>query len=139
MPKNNTIRVVVDNNCWISFLIGRRLAKLVDLLSQERVILIICDELLAELKDVTCRPKFAKYFKQTDVDSLIEFMKIIGESFELNQIEKICRDESDDYLLSLAKESHADFLVTGDADLLVLQKIKSCTIVDVSTFEKIIA
>ena len=67
MRRRIKIRVVVDNNCWISFLIGRRLSKLVDLLSNERVILVICSELLAELRDVTSRPKFAKYFNQSDV------------------------------------------------------------------------
>lgn len=40
MPKRSKYRVVVDTNCWISFLIGRRLTRLVDLLSDERVQLV---------------------------------------------------------------------------------------------------
>ena len=139
MRRRTKIRVVVDNNCWISFLIGRRLSKLVDLLSNERVILVICSELLAELRDVTSRPKFAKYFNQSDVESLIDFMQIIGETIEPQQSVKLCRDAADDYLLALAAEAKADYLVTGDDDLLVLKEIGACQIVDVSTFEQIIS
>jgi predicted nucleic acid-binding protein len=35
MPRKSKLRVIVDTNCWISFLIGRRLSRLVDLLSNE--------------------------------------------------------------------------------------------------------
>ena len=138
MPRKTKLRVIVDTNCWISFLIGRRLSKLVDLLSNERIQLVICDELLAEIREVTTRPKFAKYFPAKDVESLIEFMQIIGETFEPTQSVKLCRDEADDYLLALAIEANAHYLVTGDQDLLVLQKVGTCRIVDAATFERTI-
>lgn len=136
MPKKRKIRVIVDTNCWISFLIGKRLSRLVDLLSREYVQLIICDELLAEIRDVTSRPKFAKYFPANEVESLIEFMRIIGEQSDPDLQTKLCRDESDDYLLDLAIESHVDYLVTGDQDLLIIHKIEDCNIVDAITFER---
>ena len=138
MPRKTKLRVIVDTNCWISFLIGRRLSKLVDLLSNERIQLIICDELLAEIQEVTTRPKFAKYFPAKDVESLIEFLQIIGEPFEPTQTVKLCRDEADDYLLALAIEANAHYLVTGDQDLLVLQEVGTCRIVDATTFERTI-
>ena len=120
MPRKTKFRVIVDTNCWISFLIGRRLSKLVDLLSNERIQLVICNELLAEIREVTARPKFAKYFPKKDVESLIEFMQIIGETFEPAQT---------------VIEAHAHYLVTGDQDLLVLQEIGTCRIIDAATFE----
>lgn len=138
MPQKNNIRVVIDNNCWISFLIGRRLSNLVDLLSNERITLVICNELLDELRDVTSRPKFVKYFKKEDVSSLIEFMQIIGESVEPQRSVNVCRDSSDDYLLALAVEGNAQYLITGDADLLVVKNIGSCQIIDVNTFEHLV-
>ena len=136
MPRKRKLRVIVDTNCWISFLIGRKLSRLVDLLSDERIQLVVCDELLAEIRDVTSRPKFARYFPKEEVESLIEFMQIIGERFEPTQEVKLCRDEADDYLLALAIEAHAHYLVTGDQDLLVLHEIGTCRIVDTVTFEK---
>ena len=136
MPRKTEQRVIIDTNCWISFLIGRRMSRLVDLLSSESVKLVVCQELLDELQDVTSRPKLAKFFPQKEVDSLIEFMELIGERFEPRQKVQICRDSADDYLLALAIESHAHYLVTGDQDLLVIKKIKNCRIVDVITIEK---
>ena len=43
----------------------------------------------------------------------------------------VCRDPKDNFLLSLAKDGNADYLLTGDADLLVLdvfKKTRICTI-----------
>ena len=138
MPRRSERRVIVDTNCWISFLIGKRLSSLVDLLSNERVRLVVCDELLEEIREVTTRRKFAKYFPKAEVDSLIEFMELIGEHFEPSQQVKLCRDEADDYLLALAMEARAHYLVTGDQDLLVLRVVESCRIVDATTFEQIL-
>lgn len=136
MRRKDKICVIVDTNCWISFLIGRRLGRLVELLSNERVMLVLCDELLEEIREVTVRPKFVRYFPQAEVESLIEFMKLIGERFTPSPIEPTCRDEADDYLLALALDSKANYLVTGDQDLLVLRKVAGCRIVDAATFEK---
>jgi len=138
MPRKTKERVIVDTNCWISFLIGRRLHQLVDLLSDEHIELIICDELLSEIRDVTARPKFIKYFPSKDVDSLLEFLQLIGESVNPKQSVQLCRDEADNYLLALAIEANADYLVTGDQDLLVLKEINCCHIIDVVEFEQVI-
>ena len=135
MPRKPKLRVIVDTNCWISFLIGRKLSCLVDLLSNERVQLILCPDLLEEIREVTSRPKFAKYFPQDEVASLIEFMQIIGEEFTPKSQVQLCSDKADDYLLALAIDAKADYLVTGDQDLLILKQIEKCKIVDVKTFE----
>lgn len=135
MPRKPKLRVIVDTNCWISFLIGRRLSCLVDLLSNERIQLILCQELLEEIRDVTSRPKFTRYFPQDEVASLVEFMQIIGEEFSPKSQVQLCRDKADDYLLALAIDAKADYLVTGDQDLLILKQIEECRIVDVKTFE----
>lgn len=41
----------------------------------------------------------------------------------------LCRDPKDDYLLELAVISSADFIVTGDKDLLELERIGKTVIV----------
>ena len=136
MPRNTKERVIIDTNCWISFLIGRRLHRLVDLLSDEHIDLIVCDELLDEISDVTSRTKFTRYFPNKDVESLLEFLQLIGETINPKQSVQLCRDEADDYLLALAIEANADYLVTGDQDLLVLKEVHNCRIVDVAEFEQ---
>ena len=52
-----------------------------------------------------------------------------------NVIPNRCRDGKDDYLLELAIRSDADFLITGDADLLVIKRIEQCYIVTIKEFE----
>lgn len=138
MPRKTKERVIIDTNCWISFLIGRRLYRLVDLLSDEHIELIVCDELLDEIRDVTSRTKFTKYFPNKDVESLLEFLQLIGETINPEQSVQLCRDEADDYLLALAIEANADYLVTGDQDLLVLKEVHNCRIVDVVEFEQVV-
>ena len=49
-----------------------------------------------------------------------------------------CRDPKDNFLLSLAIDGKADFLLTGDKDLLVLKKIGNTEIKTISEFFDII-
>ncbi len=46
----------------------------------------------------------------------------------------ICRDPKDNYLLSLAKDGKADYLVTGDQDLLILEKFEHTSICTLNQF-----
>jgi putative PIN family toxin of toxin-antitoxin system len=137
MKLEEKIRVIVDVNIWISFLIGRRLQRIFDVLVRPQITLIFSKELLDELCAVTQRPKFKKYFSSSEnVEELLNFLSNIGEIVELPEIlpEK-CRDRKDDYLLELAVISNADFLITGDKDLLVIQTIGECQIVTASEFD----
>ena len=56
--------------------------------------------------------------------------------FELGTIIPRCRDPKDDYLLELAVQSHAIYLVSGDSDLLTLWQIEDCRIMTFSQFEE---
>ena len=46
-------------------------------------------------------------------------------------------DPKDNFLLALCKDGHADILVTGDEDLLVLKKFRKTSILKFSDFLKI--
>lgn len=54
------------------------------------------------------------------------------------QIPRITRDLKDDYLLAYAVVGEADYLVTGDKDLLVLEKIGEVAIVSPADFAKLL-
>ena len=137
MKQEEKIRVIVDVNIWISFLIGRRLQRIFDVLVKPQIVLIFSKELLDELYAVTQRPKFKKYFTSSEnVEELLNFLSTIGEMINLPEtLPERCRDSKDDYLLELALISDADFLVTGDKDLLVLQTIGDCQIVTAMEFD----
>ncbi len=137
MKQTEKIKVIVDVNIWISFLIGRKLQRIFDVLIKPQIRLVFSKELLDELYDVSQRPKFKKYFSSSDkVTELLEFLPLIGEMVVLpDMIMKRCRDCKDDYLLELAKVSNADFLVTGDKDLLIIKTIGDCQIVTAREFD----
>lgn len=58
---------------------------------------------------------------------------------EPKTIEKVCRDPFDDYILAAAHTGRAQYLVTADRDLLVLESYKRVAIVTPSEFAKILA
>ncbi len=51
---------------------------------------------------------------------------------------KICRDTDDDQILSLAADSSADYLITGDQDLLVMKNYKKIPIITLREFWEIL-
>ena len=135
MKQENEIRIIIDTNLWISFLTGRKLSSLLDLLSYPEFQLVISTELIEEIHDVVSRPKLAKYYTSENVNMLMKYMKDFSLTFELGNIPSRCRDPKDDYLLELALVSDADFLVTGDKDLLEVKKIGNCQIVTAMEFD----
>lgn len=50
-----------------------------------------------------------------------------------------CRDAKDNFLLDLAVSGHANYLVTGDADLLILNPFHSVKIISYQDFQYIIS
>jgi putative PIN family toxin of toxin-antitoxin system len=128
-------KLVIDTNLWVSMLIGKRLASLRELCNDERFVVYICDELILEFEDVMTRAKIKKYVAVQDVADTITSMKLscIGQKILVNAVSPI-RDRKDLYLLSLADTIQADYILTGDKDLLVLQTHNQTQIVTYSAF-----
>jgi uncharacterized protein len=122
-------RVILDTNLWISFLISKRQKELDVLLESGAVTLIFSQELLEEFLGVSERPKFKRFFKKSDIKTLLAQIETFGELINVESKIDECRDPKDNFLLSLSVDGKADFLVTGDSDLLVLGKIENTQIV----------
>jgi putative PIN family toxin of toxin-antitoxin system len=136
MPSQKASKVIIDTNLWISFLIGKELQNLKNLIVNERIRLITSDQLINELKIVTSRPKLLKYFDQNKVEELVSLLDIVSEKVKIKRIDHICRDPKDDFLLALSKESKANFLVTGDRDLLDLRIYGRTEILTINKFKE---
>ena len=115
---NKSVKVIFDTNVWISFLIGKRLAKIRQYISDGSIVIVISEQLLTEIKTVTSREKLKKYFPKETVNELIELLETIAIKIESKPTHFINRDPKDNFLLDLIDFSKADFLVTGDKDLL---------------------
>lgn len=130
------VRVIFDTNVWISFLIGKRLLKIKKYISAGSIIIITTEQLLTEIKIVTARKRLKKYFPQDSVMGLIELLETIGEKINVEPTHFINRDPKDNFLLDLIDYSRADYLVTGDKDLLEHNPFKTAQIITPSEFEK---
>ena len=133
--KVKSIKVIFDTNVWISFLIGKRLSSIKNYISSGQIILVTTDQLLREIKEVTSRDRLKKYFPKESVNELIELLETFAEKVDIKATHFINRDPKDNFLMDLIDSSKADYLVTGDKDLLVHKQFKSAKILNPANFE----
>lgn len=133
MPEDKH-RVILDTNLWISFLLTKSLSKIDRLFQDERLVLLFSQELLDEFLEVAERPKFRKYFPITELQNLLLRIRDKAEFVKVTSSVELCRDPKDNFLLSLAKDGKATHLITGDKDLLVLEKIGGTEITSIANY-----
>jgi hypothetical protein len=124
-------KVILDTNLWISFLITKNYSFIDKYVENQKVTLIFSKELIQEFLTVATRPKFQKYFTDQDIQKLLRSFDNFAIIIETTSNIEICRDFKDNFLLNLAIDSKADFLVTGDNDLLELKKIEKTKILTI--------
>lgn len=129
-------RVILDTNLWISFLINDSYKEIDHLIKNDQIKLIFSIELLDEFIEVVNRPKFNKYFKDDDIIQLLNMFDDFAILVDVHSNLDLCRDKKDNFLLNLAKDSKSDYLITGDLDLLILERIDNCKIIQYSDFLK---
>lgn len=93
---------------------------------------------MTELSEVFKKPKLRKFFTKEQTTRFFELLEESSEIVDLKTKTNLCRDPKDNYLVSLAFDSGAHYLVTGDNDLLDLNKVGETLVVSYSDFEEII-
>ncbi len=137
MQKYN-VRVVIDTNIWISFLIGKTLSGLSEAIMNDKIRILFSEELSDEFVEVLQRPKFEKYFSQEDIAELISLLRFKTEQIEITEHFTVCRDPKDNFLLDLCVSGNADYLITGDDDLLVLNPFRGVKVINYRLFREIL-
>ncbi len=66
--KVKSIKVIIDTNVWISFLIGKRLSIIKNHIADRQITIVITQQLLDEIINVTSREKLKKYFPKESVE-----------------------------------------------------------------------
>lgn len=133
--RSSSIRVVLDTNIWISYLLGANSTNHVQkILHRKNIQILISPELRDEILSVITRPKFNKKFSQEILSNfhyLITYRPLL-----INPISKvnISRDQYDNFLFALCKDGEADFLISGDADVLEIKNYKKTEIMTLSEF-----
>lgn len=111
------------------------MAKIKRYISNGSIKIVTTEQLLTEIKTVTNREKLRKYFPKESVKELIELLETIAVKVEIEPTHFINRDPKDNFLLDLIDFSKADFLVTGDKDLLGHNPFKTAQILTPAEFE----
>lgn len=134
------MKVVIDTTDYISALIGKtHRAKLERVLLNEGVQILADITLLEEIRDVAYRDKFRKYITIEEADLFIGSLKRRLKPIIVTSHVEASPDPDDNFILALAKDGQADFIVTGDKPgLLNLESFESIPIVRLQAFLDIV-
>jgi putative PIN family toxin of toxin-antitoxin system len=75
------------------------------------------------------RPKLAAYVSPSERTAFLTELAHVVELVPIGERVELCRDPRDDKFLELALAGRADFLLTGDADLLALHSFRRTAII----------
>ena len=118
-------RIVVDPGVLFSAALSPmgNPSRIIEAVRSGRVVLIVSPHLLAELDSVLGRPKI-----ETKLDpgalSVLRHVLAAAPAAEDPVAVPVSRDPKDDYLVALARQAGADCIVSGDADLTVLDDLE---------------
>jgi len=131
------IRIVLDTNILVSSLLFKGdLSGVVDLWTTGKIIPIFSKMTFEEFKNVLEYPKFSLTRQEMKVLIEEEVLPYFEIAEVVDKTSGICRGPDDDKFLACAVSASADFIVTGDKDLLSLGTYKSVEIISASKFLK---
>lgn len=98
------MRIIIDNNIWISFMIGKKLSILKALFFRDDIEIYACGELLREFCEVSKRSKIQKYISIQDIESTLVLIEERCLFVEIKNVaDSNIRDAKDLYLVTLKK------------------------------------
>jgi uncharacterized protein len=131
------LRFVFDNNVLISAALFKNSVPDMALdMAFNKGVLLYSAETLLELEEVLNRPKFRKYIDKSDADAFLR--KLSGKSKAVKIKKKVtaCRVPKDNKFLELALSGKANFIISGDQDLLVLHPFENIPVISPADFLK---
>ncbi|MEO7315774.1 MAG: putative toxin-antitoxin system toxin component, PIN family [Ginsengibacter sp.] len=134
MQIKRPLRIIIDTNLWISFIITKKYTLLDSYLFSKEAILLFSEELIDEINQTIQKPKLKKIFGKEALEEMLSRFDPFIELIEVKSTIDVCRDPNDNFLLELSKDGRADFLLTGDKDLLDLRKFDKTKITTISSF-----
>ena len=130
------MRVVIDTNDYISALIGKKHREKIETIILNTKIEILADSVLfQEIEDVARRDKFKKYVTKRQIDNFISLLRKRLTPIITKSVITVSKDPDDNFLLALAFDGQADFLITGDkSHLLSLRYFNGIPIIRLDVF-----
>ena len=136
------IHAVLDPNLLVSYPLAYRqpIATLIDHhLARGDFVLATAPELLAELDRVLGYRRLQRHCTKKDRTHIVALVMALSEVAELPEtIPRICRDPDDDRVIACAVFGEADVIVSGDDDLLELERVGGIPILTTAPFLEIL-
>lgn len=126
------MRVVLDTNVYISSLVFKGKAREVYDYCIETSEVYTSDFIIGELSE-KLNSKFD--YPKTSARNLVKSILSVVEKIDPHsKLPNVCRDKDDNYVLQLCESVSADYLITGDKDLLILKNFKQTEILSPAEF-----
>lgn len=136
MPR--IIKVVIDTNWWVSFVIKKYQNQLLRVLLDEKIEIYCSIELEQEVRETLQEPRLLKIIKPSFLKDFLETFPKGLLMVKVKSKVNACRDAKDNFLLSLSKDAKADYLISGDKDLLDIRIFGSTRILTMTEFLEIL-
>ena len=128
------VKCVVDTNVLISAALTKGAPfRIVEHLIKNNA-LIFSKETISELSSRIIQPKFDKYVSAEDRETYINNLILSADLVIIDNLIQGCRDRDDDKFLETAVKGDAQFIISGDQDLLTMHRLEGIDIVTVQEF-----
>ena len=137
------MRIVFDTNIYLSALVFDNKPELIiiDCFDNNDFTILLSQEIFDEIKGKFLNGRVQEIAEKASrfltMDKIKEYIDLIEKNtLVITTISKIhiCRDTKDNMFLELVKDGKANFLISGDKDLLALKEFEGCKIMSVSEF-----
>jgi uncharacterized protein len=128
---------VADTNVLLSAAFwGGNARSIIQMAAEGRIKILSSDKIVAEFRRVLSYPKFANKLSSSmkTIDSMIEDYRALSEIVSSFDVVTVLRDEDDAIILACAVGGNADYIVTGDQDLLTLDSYSGIPILTPAEF-----
>ena len=128
------VKCVVDTNVLISAALSKGAPfRILEHLIKNNA-LIFSKETINELSSRITQSKFDKYVSAEDREAYVNNLILSADLVIVDNLIQGCRDRNDDKFLETAVKGDAQFIITGDQDLLAMHRFEGIDIVTVQVF-----
>ena len=140
--KKQKLRLVLDTNVWISAMIwGGSPARIIKAAEEGKVCIITSKEIVSEISRTVMYPRVKRSYedkgisKQEITAAVLRLSTLIEVKSKIHAVRE---DPADDKFLECAVDSKADYIVSGDDNLLKIGTYKKTRIFSVKQVLKIL-
>ena len=133
------MKVVIDTNVIVSYILGSSKSpfKIWQLVLTDKIIPLLSIELFQEIAETLHYPKLQKYIDTKRKTEVLSSLSLLINTQITTSID-IVRDQDDNKILEIAISGNAQYIVTGDNDLLTLREYQGIKIMKPTDFLRLV-